>query len=78
MSTINNIFSSDGVIYSKDNRQKISYNREHLINKKVAEELNTYLNFGIFPVNADTTPAVYDEANDLKELMSHRYLVHLV
>lgn len=66
MSTINNIFSSDGVIYSKDNRQKISYNREHLINKKVAEELNTYLNFGIFPVNADTTPAIYDEANDLK------------
>ena len=63
MGTINNIFSANGLIEAVP---KIQYNREQLLKKEVADELNTYLNFGIFPVYADTEPAVYDPNNDYK------------
>ena len=54
---INNIFSVNGLIESTP---KIKYNREQLLQKDVADELNTYLNFGIFPVYADTKKPEYD------------------
>ena len=35
---------------------KISVNRKQLLDKGTAQELNTYLNFGVFPTFADTYP----------------------
>ena len=40
--------------------QKIRYNREHLLSKSTAEELNTYLNFGVFPTFTDTFVPYYE------------------
>ena len=57
MASINNIFRADGLIEASP---KIKYNREQLLQKDVADELNTYLNFGIFPVFADTKKPEYD------------------
>lgn len=34
--------------------QKVKYNREQLLSKETAYELNTYLNFGVFPTYTDT------------------------
>ena len=39
---------------SKNVIQKVKYNRQQLLSKDVAYELNTYLNFGVFPTFADT------------------------
>ena len=64
MYTINNIFAKDKLITQSAAVQKVRYNREHLIKGKVAQELNTYLNFGIFPVYADTTPEEYTKEGD--------------
>ena len=35
-------------IENKDVIQKVKYNREHILSKDTAYELNTYLNFGVF------------------------------
>lgn len=40
--------------------QKIRYDRVHLLNQKVAEEFNTYLNFGVFPTFAETFIPYYE------------------
>lgn len=61
MNTINNIFSKNNIINQPNKVQKIRYNRDYLITKDIANEFNTYLNFGVFPVYADTTVAQYDE-----------------
>ena len=47
---------SKGTISNTDKNvvQKIKYNREQLLSKETAKELNTYLNFGVFPTYADT------------------------
>jgi hypothetical protein len=41
--------------------QKVKYNREQLLSKTTAEELNTYLNFGVFPTFADTFIPWYED-----------------
>lgn len=51
--------------------QKVRYNREQLLSKNTAKELNTYLNFGVFPTYADTYIPYYEngkltEAPDTK------------
>jgi hypothetical protein len=63
MSTINNIFTKSNILSKSSNVQKIRHNREYLIDTNTAKEFNTYLNFGVFPVFADTTPAEYDPNN---------------
>ena len=40
--------------------QKVRYNRAQLLSKDTAKELNTYLNFGIFPTFADTFIPYYE------------------
>lgn len=40
--------------------QKVKYNREQLLSKETAKELNTYLNFGVFPTFADTYIPYYE------------------
>lgn len=40
--------------------QKVRYNREQLLSKNTAKELNTYLNFGVFPTYADTYIPYYE------------------
>jgi hypothetical protein len=55
MSNAHKIFSK-GVIGNADKNviQKVRYNRTQLLSKDVAKDLNTYLNFGVFPTYADT------------------------
>lgn len=43
---------------------KVRYNREHLLSKPVATELNTYLNFGVFPTYADTYDPDFEKKGD--------------
>ena len=53
---------SKGTI-SLDNKnvvQKVKYNREQLLSKETAAELNTYLNFGVFPSFAETFVPYYE------------------
>lgn len=64
--TIQNIFSADSTIALQSKVQKVTYNRDYLISKEVADEFNTYANFGVFPVFADTNMHQYDEKNDYK------------
>ena len=61
MSNAHKIFSK-GTISSADKNivQKVRYNREQLLSKDTARELNTYLNFGIFPTFADTFIPYYE------------------
>lgn len=40
--------------------QKVKYNREQLLSKETAQELNTYLNFGVFPSFAETDIPYYE------------------
>ena len=54
MDKINNIFSKNDTIVQSNMVQRVKYNREQLLKEDVAKELNTYLNFGVFPVYADT------------------------
>ena len=49
---------SSGLGHSLSNIS-FDHNREQLLSKNVAKELNTYANFGIFPTFADTYPDVY-------------------
>ena len=46
---------------SKDIVQKVRYNREQLLSNTTAYELNTYLNFGLFPTYAETNVPYYDK-----------------
>lgn len=58
---------SKGIINSNKNVvQKVRYNREQLLSKSTAEELNTYLNFGIFPTFNDAYMPEYDSNKKLK------------
>ena len=65
MSTvIQNIYSGQNSIAASKKVQKIKYNRDYLISRDVAEELNTYANFGVFPVYAETSMLQYDPEKD--------------
>lgn len=58
------IFSKDVIeIGTKGVVQKVKYNREELLSKETATNLNTYLNFGIFPTFTDTSIDEYVEEN---------------
>lgn len=61
MSTDRKIFSKGIIESNKNVVQKIKYNREQLLSKETAYELNTYLNFGIFPTFADTFKPEYEK-----------------
>ena len=63
---INSIFLTEGVFKNTGKHQKFMYNREQLLRDSVAQELNTYLNFGVFPVPADTQRAKYLEDKGYK------------
>ena len=55
------IFSKGSInIATKNVIQKVKYNREHILSKGTAAELNTYLNFGVFPTFADTAIPYYE------------------
>ena len=56
-----NIFSK-GKLSNTDKNvvQKVRYNREQLLSKETAKELNTYLNFGVFPTYAETFIPYYE------------------
>ena len=60
MNNAHKIFSK-GVIGNADKNviQKVRYNRTQLLSKDVAKDLNTYLNFGVFPTYADTSIPYY-------------------
>ena len=62
MAKTNKIFSK-GLIHDSDKNviQKVRYNREQLLSKETAKELNTYLNFGIFPTYAETFISYYNK-----------------
>lgn len=56
------IFSKDVIeTGTKGVVQKVKYNREELLSKETAANLNTYLNFGIFPTFTDTSTDEYEE-----------------
>ena len=61
MSESHKIFSK-GKINNADKNviQKVRYNREQLLSKETAKELNTYLNFGVFPSFAETFIPYYE------------------
>lgn len=61
MANSNKIFSK-GIISNSDKNviQKVKYNREQLLSKETAKELNTYLNFGVFPSFAETFIPYYE------------------
>lgn len=55
------IFSKGNINPSNKNVvQKVKYNREQLLSKTTAADLNTYLNFGVFPTFADTFIPYYE------------------
>ena len=55
MSESHKIFSKGTIdISNKNIVSKVRYNREHLLSHETANELNTYLNFGVFPTYAET------------------------
>ena len=56
--TINKIFSK-GIITDTKNIQKVRYNRDYLLSKQVADELNTYRTFGVFPTFSDSYKPEY-------------------
>lgn len=56
------IFSKGTIsLANKNVVQKVKYNREQLLSNKTAEELNTYLNFGVFPSFAETFIPYYED-----------------
>lgn len=55
------IFSKSYIGTGNTTIQKIRYNREQLLSKSTAKELNTYLNFGVFPTFADTFIPYYED-----------------
>lgn len=55
------IFSKGKIGMSDKNVvQKVRYNREHLLSADTAKELNTYLNFGVFPTFTETYIPYYE------------------
>lgn len=61
MANSNKIFSKNIISNSDKNViQKVRYNREQLLSKETAKELNTYLNFGVFPSFAETFIPYYE------------------
>lgn len=55
------IFSKGTISLSDKNVvQKVKYNREQLLSSETAKELNTYLNFGVFPSFAETFIPYYE------------------
>ena len=55
------IFSKGAISLSDKNVvQKVKYNREQLLSSETAKELNTYLNFGVFPSFAETFIPYYE------------------
>jgi hypothetical protein len=62
MSNEHRIFSKGKIgISDKNVIQKVRYNREQLLSKTTAAELNTYLNFGVFPTYAETYIPYYKD-----------------
>lgn len=62
------IFSTNSNTLSSTHKnviQKVKYNREQLLSKKTAEELNTYLNFGVFPSFAETDIPYYENGKQI-------------
>lgn len=58
--TINKIFSK-GFISDTKNVQKIRYNRDYLLSQTVADELNTYRTFGVFPTFSEAYKPYYEK-----------------
>ena len=61
--TVNKIFSKDFII-QPSGVQKVRYNRDYLLSKDVAEELNTYLNFGVFPTYSEAYIPKYKKSGE--------------
>jgi len=61
--TINKIFSK-GLITDTKNIQKVRYNREYLLSSQVADEINTYRTFGVFPTFSDSYRPEYKESGN--------------
>jgi hypothetical protein len=62
MSNTHKIFSKGTISHSNKNVvQKVKYNREQLLSKQTAFELNTYLNFGVFPTFFETFIPYYKD-----------------
>lgn len=68
MEETNRIYSKRIINDSNKNIvQKVRYNREQLLSQETAKELNTYLNFGVFPTFTDTYVPYYDDNGNLIE-----------
>ena len=66
MGNAHKIFSNGQISNSDKNVvQKVKYNRQQLLSKEVAKELNTYLNFGVFPTFADTFVPYYENGQQV-------------
>ena len=62
MSHSRKIYSKGKIELSDKNvEQKVKYNRTQLLSAETAAELNTYLNFGVFPTFADTYVPRYED-----------------
>ena len=51
-------FTNNNTIVKK--QKQFTYNREQLLRKEVADEFNTYANFGIFPTFTDSYPDMWE------------------
>ena len=69
MSNSHKIYSKGLLSISDTNiKPHIKYNREQLLSAETASELNTYLNFGVFPTFADTyIPKYNSEDNSIEK-----------
>ena len=68
------IFSKGTIsLANKNVVQKVKYNREQLLSNKTAEELNTYLNFGVFPSFAETFIPYYEDGKLVDAPKDNRY-----
>lgn len=60
--SINKIFSK-GFIAETSQVQKFRHNRDYLLTQRVADELNTYRTFGIFPSFSEAYRPIYERSN---------------
>lgn len=60
---VNKIFSK-GFLVNPNSVQKVRYNRDYLLSKEVASELNTYLNFGVFPTFSEAYKPEYKKTGE--------------
>ena len=65
----------DLVLTNKNVVQKVKLNRVQHLSKAVAEEFNTYLNFGIFPTYADTYVPKYTYEGADKDGKGGKYVI---